>query len=134
MQPIKIVKKEIIDPQKQAATGNYSSAIEMDGWVFVSGHGFLDMATGEILPGTIEEETRLTLENIERVLVQAGCTRRDIVKSTCHLADFEDFDRFDSTYGKFFAECLLPARTTVQSGLGSIKVELDVIAKKAPQE
>ncbi|MEO6845720.1 MAG: RidA family protein [Chthoniobacterales bacterium] len=124
------MKKEIRDPNKDANTGSYSAGIEANGFVFVSGQGSLDMQTGEYKEGTIEEETQLTLENVERVLKQAGCTRADIVKSTCHLANFDDFDRFDAAYQKFFAGTILPVRTTVQSGLGEIKVEIDVIACK----
>ncbi|MEO6052384.1 MAG: RidA family protein [Chthoniobacterales bacterium] len=124
------MKKEIKDPNKQANTGGYSSGIEVDGWVFVSGQGSLDMETGEYKEGTIEEETILTLENVERVLKQAGCTRADVVKSTCHLEDIKDFQKFDKTYREFFTGTILPTRTTTESGLGGIKVEIDVIAYK----
>ncbi|MEO8206250.1 MAG: RidA family protein [Chthoniobacterales bacterium] len=124
------MKKEIKDPNKQANTGSYSSGLEVDGWVFVSGQGPLDMQTGDYKEGTIEEETLLTLQNVERVLKQAGCTRADVVKSTCHLADIEDFQMFDKAYREFFAGTILPVRTTVESGVGQIKVEIDVIAYK----
>jgi len=56
-----------------------------------------------------------------------------VVKSTVHLADIEDFDRYNTTYKQFFKETtVLPARTTVQSVLwNGIKVEIDVVARKA---
>lgn len=122
------MKQEIKDPRKKSHTGNYSAAVLCDGWLFVSGNGPLDMMTGEVISGSIEEETRLTLENVERVLHAAGCTRDNVVKSTCHLADFSEFDRFDRAYGDFFTG-VRPARTTVQSGLGMIKIEIDVVAR-----
>ena len=54
----------------------------------------------------------------------------DVVKCTCHLADIHDFTRFNQVYREFFTG-ILPARTTVQSGLGDgIKVEIDAIARK----
>lgn len=123
------MKKEIKHPEKLVSTGSYSAAVECDGWLFVSGHAAQNLATGEVIHGTIEEETRLTLSHIGKVLAQAGCTFDDVVKCTCHLADISDFDRFDKTYREFFTG-VKPARTTVQSVLGdAIKVEIDAIAR-----
>lgn len=123
------MKKEIKHPEKLVSTGSYSAAVECDGWLFVSGHAAQNLATGEVIHGTIEEETRLTLSHIGKVLAQAGCTFDDVVKCTCHLADISDFDWFDKTYREFFTG-VKPARTTVQSVLGdAIKVEIDAIAR-----
>lgn len=122
------MKTEIKHPDKQASTGAYSAGIEMDGWLFVSGQGPLDMKTGEVVSGTIEEETRLTMQHIGKILAAAGCTFADVVRCGCHLADINDFDRFNATYAEFFSGTF-PARTTVQSGLSGIKVEIDCIAR-----
>ncbi|HWR51158.1 MAG TPA: Rid family hydrolase, partial [Bryobacteraceae bacterium] len=100
----------------------------VDGWLYVSGQGPLDMRTGEVLAGTIEQETRLTMEHVGKVLAAAGCTFDDVVKCTCHLADLNEFERFDSVYAGFFPG-VKPARTTVQSVLSGIKVEIDAIAR-----
>ncbi|HXG25126.1 MAG TPA: Rid family hydrolase, partial [Chthonomonadales bacterium] len=70
-------KQEVKHPDKKTETGAYSAGIICDGWLYISGHGPLDMATGQVVRGTIEEETRLTLEHIEKVLQAAGCTRDD---------------------------------------------------------
>jgi 2-iminobutanoate/2-iminopropanoate deaminase len=121
-------KIEIKHPEKHVSTGAYSAGVLMDGWLFVSGQGPIDMRTGAIISGTIEEETRLTLQHVGKVLGAAGCTFDDVVKCTCHLADMNDFDRFNAVYREFFPG-VLPARTTVQSGLGGIKVEIDAIAR-----
>lgn len=127
-----MAKQEIKHPGKTASTGSYSAAVLCDGWVFVSGHAAQDMRTGKVVHGSIEEETRLTLTHIGKVLAEAGCAFDDVVKCTCHLSRIEDFDRFDKTYREFFTG-VMPARTTVQSGLGDgIKVEIDAIAR-APQ-
>jgi len=125
-------KREIKHPDKEKSTGAYSAAVEVDGWVYVSGQGPLDAKTGEVIRGTIEDETRLTLTHIEKILRAAGCTLNDVVKSTVHLADIEDFDRFDAAYKEFFKNVsVLPARTTVQSKLwNAITVEIDVVARK----
>ncbi|MBE7540154.1 MAG: RidA family protein [Opitutaceae bacterium] len=123
------MKKELKHPDKLASTGAYSAAVEIDGWIFVSGQGPLDLATGEIRSGTIEAETRLTLSHIRRILETAGASMADVVRCTCHLADIRDFDRFNLVYAEHFPKPF-PARTTVQSVLGGgIKVEIDCIAR-----
>jgi 2-iminobutanoate/2-iminopropanoate deaminase len=125
-------KKEIKHPEKEKSTGAYSAAVEVDGWVYVAGQGPLDAKTAQPVRGTIEEETELTLRHIEKILLAAGCSLNDVVKCTVHLADIEDFDRFNATYRAFFkGTAVLPARTTVQSVLwNGIKVEIDCVAKK----
>ena len=87
------------------------------------------MKTGKVVEGSIEEQTRLTLNHIRQILEAAGCTLDDVVKCTCHLKEIQDFDRFNSVYVEFF-NGIRPARTTVQSILwGGIKVEIDAIAR-----
>lgn len=122
------MKKEIKHPDKKASTGAYSAGVEADGWLFVSGQGPLDLRTGQVCSGTIEEETRLTMQHIGKILAAAGCTFDEVVRCGCHLADINDFDRFNATYAEFFRG-VFPARTTVQSGLSGIKVEIDCIAR-----
>src|SRR3954453_18751096 len=79
-------KREIKHPDKEKSTGAYSAAVEIDGWVYVSGQGPVDPRTAQPVRGTIEEETRYTLEHIKKILAAAGCTLDDVVKSTVHLA------------------------------------------------
>jgi 2-iminobutanoate/2-iminopropanoate deaminase len=123
-------KVEIKHPDKVASTGSYSAGVEIDGWLFISGHGPLDLHTGAAVRGSIEEETRLTLNHIGKVLRSAGYSFADVVKCTCHLGDIRDFGRFDKVYSEFFTG-VRPVRTTVQSGLiDGIKVEIDAIARK----
>ena len=125
-------KREIKHPAKEKSTGVYSSAVEIDGWVYVSGQGPVDPKTAQPVRGTIEDETRFTLKQVKIILEAAGCTLNDVVKSTVHLADIEDFDRFNATYKEFFKDvAVMPARTTVQSKLwNGIQVEIDVVARK----
>ncbi len=126
-------KREIKHPAKEKSTGAYSSAVEVDGWVYVSGQGPVDPKTAQPVRGTIEDETRFTLNQVKIILEAAGCTLNDVVKSTVHLADIEDFDRFNAVYKEFFKDvAVMPARTTVQSKLwNDIKVEIDVVARKS---
>jgi 2-iminobutanoate/2-iminopropanoate deaminase len=126
-------KKEIRHPDKEKSTGAYSAAVEVDGWVYVSGQGPVDPKTGQPIRGSIEDETLYTLTQVKRILEAAGCTLNDVVKCTVHLADIEDFDRYNAVYREFFKDVpVLPARTTVQSVLwNQIKVEIDGVARKA---
>ena len=127
---IPMPKKEIHHPDKRVSTGAYSAGVLIDGWLYISGQGALDLATGEVRHGTIEEEVRLTMTHIGKILGAAGMTFDDVVKCTCHLADISDFARFNAVYREFFSG-ILPARTTVQSVLGDgIKVEIDAVARK----
>ena len=125
-------KREIKHPDKEKSTGAYSSAVEIDGWVYVSGQGPVDPKTAQPARGSIEDETLYTLNQVKRILEAAGCTLSDVVKSTVHLADIKEFDRYNAVYKDFFKTvAVLPARTTVQSVLwNGIKVEIDVVARK----
>jgi|SRR5215469_3450448 len=126
-----MAKIEIKHPDKAVSTGAYSAGVQVDGWLYISGQGPLDLKSGKVIRGTIEEETRLTLSHIRKVLEAAGFAVEDIVKCTCHLADIRDFDRFDKVYSEFFAG-VYPARTTVQAQLwDGIKVEIDAIAHRS---
>jgi 2-iminobutanoate/2-iminopropanoate deaminase len=119
---------ELKHPERQAYTGGYADGVVLGDWLYVSGQGPLDLATGKVVSGTIEEETLRTLENIEAVLAQYGCTKADVAKCGCFLADMATFEAFDRSFTQFFAG-IRPARTTVQAGLGlGIKVEIDAVA------
>ncbi len=121
-------KIEISHPDKMADTGAYSAGILAGGFLFISGQGPLNLTTGEVVRGTIEEETLLTLSHIKKIVEAAGARVEDIVKCTVHLGDINDFDRYNAAYASFF-EGTKPARTTVQSVLyDNIKIEIDAIA------
>jgi 2-iminobutanoate/2-iminopropanoate deaminase len=121
-------KIEIKHPDKAVSTGAYSAGVLKNGMLFISGQGPLDLTTGEVISGTIEEETLLTLSHIKKIIEAAGGNIDDIVKCTVHLENIEDFDRYNTAYGSFFTG-IRPARTTVQSVLADgIKIEIDAIA------
>ena len=122
-------KIEIEHPDKKVNTGAYSAGVLIDGWLFISGQGSVDLATGEVIHGTIEEETTNTLNHIKKIVEAAGGGMDDIVKCSAHLSDINEFDRYNMVYASFFPG-IKPARTTVQSVLGDgIKVEIDAIAR-----
>jgi len=122
-------KIEIKHPDKSVSTGAYSAGILIDGWLYISGQGPVNLATGEIIHGTIEEETLLTLSHLKKITEAAGGSVDDIVKCTVHLSDINDFEKYNTAYASFFPG-VKPARTTVQSVLSDgIKIEIDAIAR-----
>lgn len=126
-------KKEIRHPERGGwRSGAFSAAVEVDGWVYVSGQGAIDMKTGQYHTASIAEETHHALSNIEGILRAAGCTLNDVVKMTAHIADMNDFRAFNRAYRDYFRDVpVLPARTTVQSVMwGGMKVEIDAVARK----
>lgn len=116
----------INDPNAAVNTGAYSPALKFDQFVMVSGQGPISQE-GKIVSGTIEEETRMTMNNIRTLIEAAGATMDQVVKCTCYLQKISDFDAFDAVYREFFND-KLPCRTTVQAGLQGIKVEIDAMA------
>ncbi|SEJ73843.1 2-iminobutanoate/2-iminopropanoate deaminase [Cyclobacterium xiamenense] len=109
-------------------TGAYSDAILTGGMLYVSGQASVDFETSTFKLGTIEEETRQTLDNIKAIVEAAGGSMDRIVKCTVHLADIRDFDRYNTVYASYF-NAIKPARITVQSVLAEgLKVEIDCIA------
>ena len=110
-------------------TGAYSDGVVVDGFLFVSGQAAVDFKTSKFILGTIEEETHRTLKNIQAIIEAAGASMDQVVKCTVHLADINQFDRYNKVYAQYFTG-IFPARTTVQSVLAEgIKVEIDCIVK-----
>ncbi len=120
------MKKEIRTPKAPQPAGAYSQGLKFGNMVFTAGQVGKNPATGE-LPKDIEGQTRQALENIRAILAEGGASMDDVVKATVHLQDFDDFDRFNAVYVTFFAEPR-PVRTTVQSELRGVLVEIDVMA------
>ena len=112
------------------ALGPYCQAVEMDGWLYLSGQVGLNPATNEIVPGGFEAETRQVLSNLTAVLATAGCTFSDVVRATIYLLDFANFPKVNELYSEVLkGHC--PARTTIQvAGLpkGAL-VEIDLVAR-----
>lgn len=124
-------KQKIVHPDRDAnfVTGAYSDGVVVNDFLFVSGQACVDFKTSTFILGTIEEETIRTLDNVKAIIEAAGATMEDVAKCTVHLADINDFDRYNEVYATYFTGTK-PARTTVQSVLAeSIKIEIDAIVK-----
>ena len=116
---------------KRAVTGTkpggpYSPGIIAEGrFLFVSGQ--TPQRDGRVVLGTIEEETRLTLENIGSVLEAAGATFADVVRCGVFLTNLESFGAMNAVYETFFPEPR-PARTTVGVDLlDGMQIEIDCV-------
>ena len=117
-----------------AAIGPYSQAVvvpvgEGRKMVFCSGQIPLDPATGVLVEGDIEVQTRQVLDNLGAVLAAAGATYANVVKTTVFLQRMSDFGAFNAAYGERFVHDP-PARATVEAAKlprGAL-VEIDAIA------
>lgn len=103
--------KKIATDKAPAAIGPYSQGIVMDNILFASGQIPINPATGNIEATTIEEQTEQVMKNIGGLLEAAGCDYSKVVKTTCFLANMEDFGAFNGVYEKYFTE--KPARSCV---------------------
>ncbi|RPI95258.1 MAG: hypothetical protein EHM40_03690 [Chloroflexi bacterium] len=120
-------KQQISTKSGASPIGAYSQGIRAGDFIFVSGQGPLDPATGQLVLGTIEEQTRRVLENIKIILEAGGASMADVVKVSAHLSDVALFERYNKVYATYFPDPK-PARTTVGSQLMGILVEIDAIA------
>jgi len=102
----------IKDPNSAAPIGPYSQAIKASGFVFVAGEKGIDPATGKIVEGGIQAETRRTLENIKGILAAAGAGMDDVVATTVYMVDLGDFEAMNQVYAEYFKKNP-PGRTTV---------------------
>ena len=93
------------------AIGPYSQAIILNGVVYTSGQVPLSPETGEVVGTTIEEQAEQVMKNLGAVLEAAGSSYEKTVKTTCFLADMNDFAAFNEVYGKYFTG--KPARSCV---------------------
>ena len=125
------MKNVIATEKAPAAIGPYSQAIETDGYVFTSGQIPINPATGEVEGKTIEEQTEQVMHNIGALLEASGLTFANVVKTTCFLADLNDFAAFNAVYAKYFPN-EAPARSCFAvAGLPKgAKLEVETICVK----
>lgn len=94
--------------------GPYSPSVRVGKLLFVSGQVGLDAATGKIVDGGIEAETRQALTNLSAILGKSGYDSSQVVQCSVFLTDMKDFPKMNLIYGGFFTEGSYPARTTVE--------------------
>ncbi|TCD27940.1 RidA family protein [Pedobacter psychrodurus] len=109
--------------------GPYSQAVQAGNFLFVSGQVAINPENGELNIGNIEEETHQVMRNLKAVLLEAGLTFDNVVKSTIFLSDMGTFAQVNEVYGQYFTADF-PARETVQVSVlpKNVNVEISVIA------
>jgi 2-iminobutanoate/2-iminopropanoate deaminase len=107
----------------------FHPAIRAGDYIFVSGQVSKD-ADGNMMVGSIEVETRGTLDSIRRILQQGGADLSDVVRVTTYLADVRDFGRYNRVFAEYFKDGNI-ARTTIEArAVIDCKIEIEVIAYK----
>ena len=116
-------------PTAPSAIGPYSQAVAVNGILFTSGQVALMPGTGEIVGTTIEEQAEQVCKNLGAILEANGIGFDKVIKTTCFLADMNDFATFNEVYGKYFVS--KPARScvAVKTLPKNLLCEVEVIAE-----
>ncbi|MGE0876946.1 MAG: RidA family protein [Burkholderiales bacterium] len=116
-------------PDAPNPPGPFSHASSVGEWVFSSGMGGLDPASGQVVSDDIIAQTEQAITNTERILAAAGCTLQDVVKVVLYLTDMQDYPRVNAVYEKRFAPHK-PARTCVAVSALPVRerMKLDTVA------
>lgn len=125
-------RRAILDaPGAPPASGSYSQAIRVGDLLFLSGQAPYD-ETGALRRGSVAEQVRLALGNLDRVARTAGGSLAQAVRVGVYLRDLADFDEMDAAYREQLG-APLPARTTIQSDFPDFDVEIDAVVALAPE-
>mgnify|MGYP001068761497 CR=1 FL=1 len=126
----KSVVKHHKSHEKSRANVPFSDAVQVNNLYFLTGQIGKNHATGKLVKGGIEAETKQAIQNIKAVLNHHKLTLNDIVKCTVILADINDFSKMNIIYRSFF-KVNLPARTTFAANLvAGAKIEIEVVAAR----
>jgi 2-iminobutanoate/2-iminopropanoate deaminase len=124
--------KEVIATQDApAAIGPYSQAIRVGNTLYLAGQIPIDPRTNQLVLGSIEDQTKLVLENLKAVLAAAGMSMDDVVSTSVFLKDLNDFSRMNAVYATYFKD-KPPARATVQVARlpRDVAIEISAIAAR----
>jgi 2-iminobutanoate/2-iminopropanoate deaminase len=123
------MRTAVSTPTAPAAIGPYSQAVRAGNLLFLSGQIPLDPATGHMVEGGVEAQTRQVFKNIGEILKAGGTSFDGVVSATVYLADMNDFGKVNEIYATYFSSPA-PARATVQVARlpKDCLVEIQVIA------
>ncbi len=123
-------KRIISTDRAPAAIGAYNQAVVAAGFVHCSGQIALDPASGELIEGDVQAQTRQVMENLAAVLKAAGTDFTQAIKCTVFLKDLGDFGAVNEVYGSYFEPEAAPARACVEVSRlpRDVMVEVDCIA------
>lgn len=123
------MREAVSTPDAPAAIGPYSQAIKAGNLLFCSGQIPLDPATGQLVEGSLELQTRRVMENVKAVLAAGGASMENVVKTLIFLSTMDDFAEVNRVYGEYLPHPP-PARSTVAAaGLPrGARLEIEVVA------
>lgn len=124
-------KTVVYSPNAPEPIGPYSQAVQAGNMLFISGQIAIQRSSGNILTGSIEEETAQVMINLQEILKASGMDFSNVVKSTIFLKDMGNFPKVNEIYGKYFQQNP-PARETVEVSRlpKDVNVEISCIAVK----
>ncbi|XP_003965914.2 2-iminobutanoate/2-iminopropanoate deaminase [Takifugu rubripes] len=128
-----VIRRIINTTNAPAAIGPYSQAVLVDRTMYISGQLGMDPASGQLVGGGVQAQTRQALVNMGEILKAAGCGYDNVVKATVLLADMNDFNAVNDVYKQFFT-ANFPARAAYQVAAlprGGL-VEIEAIAALGP--
>ncbi len=124
------MQKNIISTDKAPqAIGPYSQAVQFDNLLFISGQIPIEPESGEIFKGNIKEQAKLILENLNAILIAAGSSLNNVLRTTIFLTNLDDYADVNVMYSEYFDKSM-PARSTVQVSKlpKGVQIEIDAIA------
>jgi 2-iminobutanoate/2-iminopropanoate deaminase len=123
-------KTAIISPELAPPVGPFSHAIEVGGFLYVSGQVGQDPGTGRVVEGGVVAETERVLRNLSAVLQAAGRSFDQVARAAVYLTNINDFAAMNGVYARYFSQPF-PARTTI--GVAALPlgacVEIDLVVK-----
>ncbi len=125
--------KKIINTQNAPAPiGPYNQAVLYGNTLYISGQIPIDPKTGNLVENDIKKETKQSMENLKAILIEAGMTFENVVKTSIFLNDMTQFSQVNEVYGTYFDTETAPARETVEvANLPKfVNVEISMIAIK----
>uniref|UniRef100_A0A3B4TWR5 2-iminobutanoate/2-iminopropanoate deaminase n=2 Tax=Seriola dumerili TaxID=41447 RepID=A0A3B4TWR5_SERDU len=128
-----LIRRIVSTTKAPAAIGPYSQAVVVDRTMYISGQLGMDPASGQLVEGGVQAQTRQALVNMGEILKAAGCSYENVVKTTVLLADMNDFTNVNDVYKQFFSTNY-PARAAYQVAAlprGGL-VEIEAVAVLGP--
>ena len=124
------MKKIIYTKNAPSPIGPYNQAILTGNILYTSGQIAIDPLTGKLQIDNIKKETKLVMENLKAVLLEAGMNFKNVIKSTIFISDMNNFSEINEVYASYFEEKDAPARETVEVSRlpKSVNIEISVIA------
>lgn len=125
-------KKIVNTDRAPEPVGPYNQSVQAGNIVFLSGQIPLDPESGELVTGSVEEETHQVMKNLGAVLEANGCTFEEVVSCSVFVKDMEHYARINEVYGTYFDEATAPTRALVEVSRlpKDVRVEISAIAMK----